>query len=148
MFGKKQDPRAERREPIRPAPPPPPPPLAPPRELLDILHGDFDRLLTARKFIEREIAKRSADELETQKSKLSAMASSLGLSIGTLFGVSAEAKKERKKRGAAETKLYRNPDNAGDVYKGKGKRPAWLQARLDAGEDLETFRVKEESAPV
>ena len=139
MFGKKQIAPIERREPA---------PAPPPKELLDILNGNFDTLITAHKFIEREIAKRSAHELEAQKSKLSAMANSLGLSIGTLFGVSADAKKERKKRKAFEAKLYRNPDNPDEIYKGKGKRPAWLQTRLDAGEDIETFRIKEESAPV
>ena len=39
----------------------------------------------------------------------------------------------------APQRLYRNPDNPEEVYKGKGKRPAWLQQRLEAGARLEDF---------
>ena len=34
---------------------------------------------------------------------------------------------------------YRNPDNPEETYGGKGKRPKWLQAKLDAGHSLEEF---------
>ncbi len=130
----------------------PPPPPAQPAErrptdklLLELMNLSFDRLLEAKKFLDAEVAKRSVEEIDATKSKLSAMASSLGVSLGSLFGISSEAKKEKKKRKQRETKTYVNPDNPQETYRGFGKRPAWLQARLDAGEEMETFRVKEQS---
>jgi DNA-binding protein H-NS len=36
---------------------------------------------------------------------------------------------------------YRNPDNPEEIYGGKGKRPAWLIAKLEAGHDIAEFAV-------
>ena len=37
--------------------------------------------------------------------------------------------------------LYRNPDNPQETYGGRGKKPSWLQAKLDEGADLEDFKA-------
>jgi DNA-binding protein H-NS len=36
---------------------------------------------------------------------------------------------------------YVNPDNPSDTYSGRGRKPAWLQAKLDEGGDIEEFKV-------
>ena len=36
---------------------------------------------------------------------------------------------------------YRNPDNPKETYGGKGKRPAWLTAKLESGHDIAEFAV-------
>jgi DNA-binding protein H-NS len=36
---------------------------------------------------------------------------------------------------------YRNPDNPEETYGGKGKRPAWLIAQLEAGHEIAEFAV-------
>jgi len=36
---------------------------------------------------------------------------------------------------------YRNPDDAEETYGGKGKRPAWLIAKLESGHEITEFAV-------
>jgi DNA-binding protein H-NS len=45
----------------------------------------------------------------------------------------------RRKR--SRTTQYVNPANSNQVWKGKGRRPAWLAAQLKNGKGLETFRT-------
>ena len=109
-----------------------------PKCVLEIVSLDFEDLIEAKKSIDAEVAKRSAAELENAKSRIVAMASSLGISIGTVFGIAHE-KPERKKRRQGAMKLYVNPEDPSQMYKGKGKRPDWLQEKLDAGHEMSEF---------
>ncbi|MEQ1731291.1 MAG: H-NS histone family protein [Vicinamibacterales bacterium] len=97
-------------------------------------------MIDAKKMIDAEVAKRSAAELEGAKSRLMAMAGSLGVSISSLFGITPD-KKARKKRKETELRIYVNPDKPEQIYKGKGKRPEWLQEKLDAGHDIAEFHM-------
>ena len=110
-----------------------------PKCVLEIVNLEFEDLIEAKKMIDAEVAKRSAAELESAKSRVAAMASSLGVSIASLFGLSTETKQKRKKRKESPVTLYVNPDNPEQIYRGKGKRPHWLQGKLDAGHDLSEF---------
>ena len=42
--------------------------------------------------------------------------------------------------------LYRNPDNPAEVWSGRGHRPGWLKAQLDAGRTLSEFRIDQQGA--
>ena len=58
--------------------------------------------------------------------------SDLGVSGGT------------KRRGGAKTASvarYANPDNAAETWSGRGRRPEWLKAALDAGRSLEDLAI-------
>lgn len=116
------------------------------KELQAIITGDFESLLDAKQTIDAEIAKRSAAELEAQKSRLAAMASALGVSVASMFGIRADKseKKERRKRAG---KLYRDPVT-GEEWQGLGRTPPWLKERIEAGEDKDAFRVEKEATPV
>lgn len=49
-----------------------------------------------------------------------------------------------KRRGAAKTASvarYANPDNATETWSGRGRRPEWLKAALDAGRSLEDLAI-------
>lgn len=59
-------------------------------------------------------------------------------------GTKTPAAKRRGARKAASAKpaatvLYR--DDAGNTWVGRGKRPQWLRAKLEAGHKLEEFKV-------
>ena len=64
-----------------------------------------------------------------------------GLTIEDVIG-------SRKRRGnndaAWATATYQNPDDARETWAGTGRKPKWLKARLDAGEELERFAVPAE----
>lgn len=46
----------------------------------------------------------------------------------------------RRPRGSTQI-AYRSP--AGDVWTGRGRRPAWVQEAIRAGIDIEQYRVQE-----
>ncbi|EGD4232519.1 H-NS histone family protein [Salmonella enterica subsp. enterica serovar Meleagridis] len=43
--------------------------------------------------------------------------------------------------------VYRDPDNPFNTWTGIGKRPAWLNAKLDAGISLESMRMEGATNP-
>ena len=61
-----------------------------------------------------------------------------GFTVSELFG------RKLGGRGASrgDRPKYRNPDNPGETWMGKGKRPKWLTAKLDAGARLEDFLAR------
>lgn len=110
--------------------------------VLAILNLPFDELIQVQQIINAEVAKRSATEIEAQKGKLAAMASALGVNIGSLFGIKERAgndtaQRPRRKR---EGKCYRNPDT-GEEWHGLGKKPQWLKDKETAGQDRSAFEV-------
>lgn len=48
--------------------------------------------------------------------------------------------KGRGQVGPREPK-YRDPQNKANVWGGRGKKPAWLQAKLEEGKSLDSFKV-------
>ena len=122
-------------------------PTPQPKCVLETINLDFDTLLEAKKLIDAEVAKRSVNEMEAAKSRLQMMASAMGISLAGFFGKSAD-KKERKKRKQIEAKQYVNPDDPTQIYKGKGRRPEWLQAKIDAGHDQEEFAADAKREPL
>ena len=59
-----------------------------------------------------------------------------GFSIGELFNL-----KREKKSSNGPTIRYRDPANADNTWTGRGRRPAWINAALEAGVDLQSFSV-------
>jgi DNA-binding protein H-NS len=45
------------------------------------------------------------------------------------------------RKGSRVRPRYRNPDDPGQTWSGRGKQPAWLTAKLDAGDALTEFEV-------
>jgi DNA-binding protein H-NS len=41
---------------------------------------------------------------------------------------------------------YRNPDNSSETWSGRGKQPRWLVALLNAGRQIDDFRITTKSA--
>jgi DNA-binding protein H-NS len=41
---------------------------------------------------------------------------------------------------------YRNPDNSSETWSGRGKRPRWLTAKLEAGKPIDDFRIDPKAA--
>ena len=51
---------------------------------------------------------------------------------------------DKKKKGAKKTvgpAKYRNPDDPDQTWTGRGKRPNWLQKRLEQGANLSDFAI-------
>jgi DNA-binding protein H-NS len=48
---------------------------------------------------------------------------------------------QAKKKTAKVAPKYRNPDDPGQTWTGRGRKPNWLVAELEAGRDQEDFRI-------
>ncbi len=84
-------------------------------------------------------------ELEEKQRKLAfnkvqAAAEAVGMSPAELlkhFGVGARAKKPVKPK-------YRNPDNPDETWTGRGRKPEWVKAWLEAGKELAELEIKDD----
>jgi len=88
------------------------------------LRGKIDAMLTSKVADERR-------SLETELVKLSRVEMGSGRSKAA-FG--------RGVRGKVAPK-YRNPENPGETWAGRGLKPRWLAAALKSGKKLEDFSI-------
>ncbi len=84
-----------------------------------------------------QIAKKEKALVAEAKAKMAAIAQEYGYSIETIMSAPA---KGRGSRGKAEPK-YANPDNPGQTWAGRGRKPTWLEAALKKGKKLESFKI-------
>ncbi len=114
-------------------------------ELEDLIKACTAQIDTRRKAAKKELAKQFKD-----------MAKNEGLAIEEILGDSAPAtatrkrrakKAGRKKAGRKKTRgkvapKYRNPKNPSETWTGRGRKPLWVQAALDAGKELKDLAIK------
>jgi DNA-binding protein H-NS len=106
----------------------------------DPKHLSFDALLDLKQKIDNEITARQDQEIATLKSKLTTVASALGISLAALVGIKSEVGDKRTRR---QTRIkYRDPENADSTWSGKGRPPKWLQEKLDQGATKDQFQVQ------
>jgi hypothetical protein len=66
------------------------------------------------------------------------------LELKALFSEISELLQQRETEARQTFKAYRNPET-GDTWSGRGKAPAWMQALLDQGRQLEEFAIGTEA---
>jgi DNA-binding protein H-NS len=108
------------------------------------------------------MAARSLEELEHQIKTLQAEAEELRLAEGIEqlraiiakykvglrhFKIALEATKKRNSRPRKLSPAYRNPNDPSQTWTGRGRRPRWLVAALDAGNTVEQCRVGHSTMP-
>lgn len=100
----------------------------------------FDELIALKRSFDLEIAGRQDTEVEALRTKVTTVADALGISVAELFGIRADPPERRpkKRRDAAK---YRDPDNAENIWSGRGRIPKWMQEKLDQGAAKEQFQV-------
>jgi DNA-binding protein H-NS len=85
--------------------------------------------------ISREIARRRKSEADSLVNEFRKRASELGLSLDDLI-----AGKPTTKRSKIAVK-YRHPDDASLTWTGRGKKPLWVDAWLNAGNSIDRLAV-------
>jgi DNA-binding protein H-NS len=60
------------------------------------------------------------------------MASEAGFGLSQLFG---------SRSGKPVAAKYMNPDNPGETWSGRGRKPKWLVAKLDKGKKITDFAI-------
>ena len=102
---------------------------------------DLDSMsLADLKQLQKQVARAIEEFSEREKAKalaaLEARAREMGFSLAELTG----GTRRGPKKGAGVPK-YRNPDNSAMTWTGKGRRPDWVRAALDAGKSLEDLAI-------
>lgn len=72
------------------------------------------------------------------------LAASRGLQLSEFVDIK-RGKVARTRGGSSEIK-YRDPDNPANVWSGRGRLARWLQEKVDAGHNKETYRVSTAAA--
>lgn len=99
-------------------------------DVYDVLSKrDFSSLLPIRDYLNDLLAEKAEAERAALIEKSAELSGYLGLEVADLL-TPPKKKSEIK---------YRDAD--GNAWTGKGPKPAWFKAALDAGIDPETFRV-------
>lgn len=65
-----------------------------------------------------------------------------GLTLQEFLSVTAERKPKRasSRTGGNEVR-FRNPENSDETWSGRGRRPAWFKAQLEAGKSEDDLRA-------
>ncbi len=77
------------------------------------------------------------EEINSVREELAAAAQAKGYTIEELFG---KGRRAATKRGKVPPK-FRNPDDSTMTWTGRGKRPRWFQAALDAGRNPDSMLI-------
>jgi DNA-binding protein H-NS len=67
--------------------------------------------------------------------EVSALAEKHGFLIEELLGISTSKKK------TISLPKYRNPNDTSVTWAGKGRHPGWIKEAMEAGADIESFRI-------
>ena len=111
---------------------------------IDLKSMTLGELQKLSKRVDRAIA---SHEKRRKKDALQAMektAKEFGFSLKDVIGgeaKSADKPKKGKKQKAKAKPAYRNPDDASQTWTGKGRKPNWFIAALDAGKSADDMKI-------
>jgi len=83
--------------------------------------------------IQWEMEHRRNEEIKQTAAQMKAMAAQMGMTVEQVLRIKTRQKTPVK---------YRNPEEPEQTWTGRGKRPGWLRDAINAGRDLEEFRVE------
>ena len=96
---------------------------------------DLAELKQLRKNVDRAIASFEERKKKEALEKLEQAAKSLGYSLGELTGVSGVRPR------AKVAPKYANPANKAETWTGRGRKPRWVAAALNAGKSLDDLKI-------
>jgi DNA-binding protein H-NS len=104
----------------------------------ELISNPLKDLLAFQVTLHEAVEARIENEKQEVYKKIKSIVSESGFSLADVLG-NVPTEKNIKK---ATAKIkYRNPDNKDEGWAGKGRKPAWLVAQLDAGKNLEDFAI-------
>ncbi len=84
--------------------------------------------------LKRAIAVVKDRERVELKQQFEAKAQAAGFSLSELVG-------GRSTKGKTVAPKYQNPDNKSETWTGRGRKPKWLAAKLEAGATMDDFAI-------
>jgi DNA-binding protein H-NS len=111
------------------------------KELVEkCLNGDanLEEMLSIKEWVEKTIADNASNIVEQNLAEIKKVASAMGVPLESLINKKVRPATKGKVAGT----IYANPKNSNETWGGKGKRPRWLVAELEAGAQLEDLVQK------
>ena len=94
----------------------------------------IEELLKLEQDIKGERERRQHEERAALMQQAQDLAKRHGITLDELLRPS-------KKQRATPSPKYRNPDNPEETWTGRGKKPQWIQEKLESGVALETLQI-------
>ena len=82
------------------------------------------------KSVAKAISTFEARQKAEAREKVEILAKDLGFNLAELMAL-----EEPKRKRTPSTKIYRHPENPTLTWSGRGRKPGWFAARVDAGKD-------------
>ena len=101
----------------------------------------LEELVAMNNDIEAVIQEKKEAAIAEFRKEIEEKASSLGLDLGSIFGLNGAAKRKGPKPGGSAAIKYRDPKNPSNVWSGRGRPAKWLQEKIDEGHKKEEFLV-------
>lgn len=102
------------------------------------------QLKELQKETERQMQRIRGEKVKEVRDMIKEMAQENDLSIEEIIEPWAKKGKNagRKKRGGTVPPKYRNPGNPSETWTGRGKKPAWVEEAIAAGQSLESMLIE------
>lgn len=86
----------------------------------------------------QELAKRQQEQVQAIHDEILRLAASIGMSVEDVLATGAAGRKGGGKAGTGRTvpPKYRDPDQPGNTWTGRGRPPHWVSQKLAAGVSL------------
>lgn len=105
---------------------------------IDIKNYTDEQLQSMLTLAKSEIQARRKEQIVSFLNDLKAFASENGTTVDDLMALAGYTKGKVKKKRAVR---FVNPENKAETWTGLGKRPIWLNKKLEQGCDIESFRI-------
>jgi DNA-binding protein H-NS len=99
------------------------------------------QLTKLRTEVDAAIEKAKLREMEIAKTKLEKVAKKLGYSLAELVQTSQTSGSKPKASRKSVAPKYQNPADTAETWTGRGRKPLWVQAALDAGQSLSDLEI-------
>ena len=109
------------------------------KKKIDLSKHSLADLQVLQSDVEKAIADFESQAKIKALKEMQAIAKKHGLSIDDVVG--RKGKKTKGKAKAPAAPKYRNPDNAGETWSGRGRQPAWYKAAIAKGKKPESMAI-------
>lgn len=99
------------------------------------------QLYKLQKDVENAIQVAKSRELELAKKKLEKEAQKLGYSLSELLDSPPSKQTAQRALRKSVAPKYQNPANHDETWTGRGRKPLWVQAALNAGKSLQDLEI-------
>ncbi|MBF0341074.1 MAG: H-NS histone family protein [Magnetococcales bacterium] len=118
-----------------------------PSTMVDTSNMTYDQLVALQAKIRQDIEAQKMKMLIALRAEFHEKASAHGFTLEEVLGTSSDGstgtrtRSKRSDAGIKQEPYYQNPADPTQTAFRKGKKPAWLQALIDQGVDIETLKI-------